>query len=164
MAVTLKRKRGAVSYREPSSDEDLADTETEILLPRKRAAPVRRSARHQSTEAEQPSQRRRHAVSSEPSARSKNTKPRHSLRRGGKRRISYQDASSEDDGDQDFEEEMVEQRRPQMRTTASRQSHKGKKTERRPGRTSGRSPRKSLGAPLKPKIGRSVIVVSGETF
>jgi len=156
MAVTLKRKRGAVSYREPSSDEDLSGSDNEGLLSRKRAAPVRRSARHQSTEAEQPSPQRRRSASPDSSTRTRATKTRRGSRRGATQRISYLDVSSEDDGDEDFEDEVVEQPRPRMRTNPSPRSHKSNKTGSGPGQPSGRRVRTSLGAPLKPKIGRSL--------
>lgn len=155
MAVTLKRKRDAVSYREPSSDEDLSDSDQEQLPRRVRSAPVRRSARHQSAEAEQQSPQRRRAVSPIPIARTRAANPRNGLRRRGKRQISYQDVSSEDDGDEDFEEEdtVVEQR--PRRTLSSPRLHKGKQSGRRPGRPPSKITRKPLGAPLKPKIGRT---------
>jgi hypothetical protein len=159
MAVTLKRKRGAVSYREPSSDEDLSESDSDSNPSRTRATPVRRSGRHRSTEAEQPPVRRRRAVSPEPPTRSKATVTQRGSRRARNERISYRDASSEDEdeGDDDFEvseREVVVQVRPQMRNLPSSRSRQKKTTERRPGRPPGRSPRKSLGAPLKAKTGR----------
>ncbi|KAF2688714.1 hypothetical protein K458DRAFT_293069 [Lentithecium fluviatile CBS 122367] len=151
MAVTLKRKRGAVSYREQSSNEDISDSASDTVSRRKRTAPVRRSARHQSTGAEPPSRGQRRPPSPHSPATSREMGGRRVLRREGKRQISYRDASSEDDGDDFRDEDLVGQRRPSPSTPQPSRPHKSRKSERKLGRSSGARSQKSLGAPLKPQ-------------
>lgn len=151
MAVALKRKRGTVSYREPSSDEDFSESDSENAPAKKRAVPVRRSARHQSTEAEQSSSRPQRQASPAPH---KVTDERRALRRRGRRRVSYRDVSSDDDNDEDFEiEEVLEQRQPRAKRTSSTrlQSKQSRKMTRK---AHGSRLRRTLGAPLKPKTGK----------
>ncbi|OAL01852.1 hypothetical protein IQ06DRAFT_292652 [Phaeosphaeriaceae sp. SRC1lsM3a] len=148
MAVTLKRKRGAVSYREPSSDEDMSVSEDagqdEHVRPR-RAVPSRRSTRHR-----EPSAR---TTSPLPGKR-QHTRPRASRRRE-RPKVSYKDVSTDDedneeDPDADFEASDNE---PPPRATKSEtsqfpKSRSHKVQDKAPSK--GRSPRKrALGAPLK---------------
>lgn len=158
MAVTLKRKRVAVSYREPSSDDDALDSAVDAGLSRKRAAPVRRSARHRSTGTDQPCPRQDRVSPTQPATPSTTANSRHRPRRGVNGPVSYRDASSEDEDrvedkeEDDFEVEaepmLVLHRRP-ARTDAAPAKGKNRSSERGSRRRPGRSPRKALGAPLK---------------
>jgi hypothetical protein len=156
MAVTLKRKRAAVSYRESSSDEDISNSLPEPLSPSRRAIPVRRSARHQSTEAQPLPSRPRRAISRASPVESKAVERRHALRRGGKPQVSYRDLSSEDDDDaEDFvKEEVMEKQGSQRRNDSSLRPQRSRKPRARLGRPSGTSQRKPLDAPLKITTGR----------
>ncbi|KAF1917964.1 hypothetical protein BDU57DRAFT_514475 [Ampelomyces quisqualis] len=150
MAVTLKRKRGAVSYREPSSDEGLSESsEQEYHMPPKRVEPSRRSGRHQ-----QPSARRASPVTDRYQATASRSSRRHDARRVTYKDISTDDEEEGDDPDADFD---VSDNEPPPRTKLhktpdrsskpqSLQPHKNKASSK------GRSPRKFvLGAPLKAK-------------
>ncbi|KAF2250500.1 hypothetical protein BU26DRAFT_517335 [Trematosphaeria pertusa] len=150
MAVTLKRKRGAVSYREPSSDDDFSESDDERIS-RKRARPVRRSARHQSADAEPSSRAQRRHVSP-PMANVPVERPKHSpkvaaLRRRRKHRISYRDVSTDDDddSDEDFETDEVEEppRKAYAKPAQSPPSQKHQNKRRRRLRP--------IGGPLKPQ-------------
>ena len=103
MAVTVKRKRERVSYKEPSTDEDISDnSELGQSASKKRTAPSRRSARNQPAH-DEPSSREPSPIAS-PASELPIAKPR-DLRRRRRRRISYKDVSSgaEEDWDADFE-------------------------------------------------------------
>jgi hypothetical protein len=149
MAVTLKRKRGAVSYREPSSGEEEQDAsgssgeEKEEARP-KRATPSRRRTRHAEPLKQLPTR-----AAGRQATRSQASSQREI------RRISYKDVSTDDDGeddtDTDFEVSEDEgpartkaptriARSPEHPTTTSHKSTSSK----------GRSPRKLvIGAPRK---------------
>ncbi|KAF1961269.1 hypothetical protein CC80DRAFT_436941 [Byssothecium circinans] len=156
MAVTLKRKRAAVSYREPSSNEDV-DSEAESNSRPKHPAPMRRSIRQRSpSEEAEPSfsvGRQRGAATAKAA---KETSRRRTALRKEKRRISYKDVSSddvdEDWGDEDFEmEEEVEQPKPRRRVAASPRAQKSKTSVKNLAHSAGSRMRKTLGAPLKPR-------------
>jgi hypothetical protein len=144
MAVTLKRKRGAVSYKEPSSDisdEEVSTDSDQQQQPRtKRAAPQRRSVR--SRQSAQPSPRRPHPQTS----RAHRVQTEDSIKLRGRANISYRDLSTdEEESDGDFEVEVVAAapRAPRIKT----------KTDplpriRREKKSRGRA-RKALGAPMK---------------
>jgi hypothetical protein len=103
MAVTVKRKRERVSYKEPSTDEDISDnSELGQSASKKHTAPSRRSARHQPTH-DEPSSREPSPAAS-PAPELPTALPR-DLRRRRRRRISYKDVSSdaEEDWNADFE-------------------------------------------------------------
>jgi hypothetical protein len=120
MATSTKRKRGAVSYKEPSSDEDLSEsTEYEQSSRGKRPPPSRRSTRHRANDADDDQH-----TSLEPSpapepSRKKDKEPR--TRRH--RKVSYKDFSSDDeeDPDADFEvpQEHVGPRQSNVKATAA---------------------------------------------
>ncbi|KAH6642555.1 hypothetical protein C7974DRAFT_385651 [Boeremia exigua] len=116
MAVTPKRKRGAVSYKEPSSDEDLSESPGyEQSYRRKRVAPSRRSARHQAND-DGSNRQTTHEPSPAPeSSRKKRVEPR--TRRH--RKVSYKDISSdeEDDPDADFEVHEEHSRHPRSQVS-----------------------------------------------
>lgn len=147
MVVTLKRKRGAVSYREPSSDDDSSDSsEQEDRMHSRRPVPSRRSTRH-------------HEPSARPTpplaAKREGTQPR-APRRRERPKISYKDVSTDDedgeeDPDADFEASEDE---PAPRATKSRTSAQPPKAPSHKAQhkatSKGRSPRnRTLGAPLK---------------
>jgi len=116
MAVTLKRKRGAVSYKEPSSDDDLSSSSGQERSTRKqRTAPTRRSTRHPRA-VDHVSSESEHAAPNPPVARQRRAR---SLRRSqGKQKISYKDASSDegDEEDPDADFELAEERVMPVRT------------------------------------------------
>ncbi|KAH4178251.1 hypothetical protein HBH43_042410 [Parastagonospora nodorum] len=144
MAVTLKRKRGAVSYREPSSDEEISESSgQEGQVRPKRATPSRRSTRRSEPAAQQmgPVADRRRATGS----------------REGRRRevpkISYKDVSTDeeeqDDPDDDFEADNDEPPRRTKPPTTSARSPKPHK----PSKSKGKSPQKLvLGAPRRDNV------------
>jgi hypothetical protein len=148
MAVTLKRKRGAVSYREPSSDEDIPESSSqEEKVQQKRNAPSRRSARHH----ESPVPLAFRAADRRPATASR------SSRRREPRKISYKDASTDDeeeDPDADFQVSEDESPRPAKIKAPRPAAGSPKPRSPRPAkRTSskGKSPRKLIiGAPPKP--------------
>lgn len=127
-----KRKRGIVSYREPSTDEDLSGSDSTHAATKKRALPVRRSARHQSTSPGQASSRPSERIISAPP--SPPPRDQRSLRRRTRRNISYRDDSTDDDDNnaEDEWEETATQLRQQARKRASprTRSHPVKKTTR----------------------------------
>ncbi|KAH7371961.1 hypothetical protein BKA66DRAFT_468937 [Pyrenochaeta sp. MPI-SDFR-AT-0127] len=150
MAVTLKRKRGAVSYKEPSSDEDLSEsTDQGHTERRKRATPSRRSTRHRHEEDDEASSQHAGpaaAPARKPPRRSRSSR---SSRNRARERISYKDISSDEENpDADFElsEEEVGLLRIKSRPMAV-QSPRRQKSQSSKGR-----PRRKLviGAPLKP--------------
>jgi hypothetical protein len=157
MAVTLKRKRGAVSYKEPSSDDDISESSDEGQSSRtkRNTAPTRRSTRrsHAATVDEASSESGHDSSEPEP-APVKFPRASRASRREGKQRISYKDASSDDedeedpDGDFEMQEERMMAVRTRSRPTASRSPRPQKVRS-----TKGRSRRKvahTIGAPLKP--------------
>lgn len=102
MAMIAKRKRGAVSYKEPSSDEDLSgSSEAERSSRRERPTPSRRSARHQADDDES-NRQTTPEVSPAPEPPRKKYKESRTRRH---RKVSYKDISSdeEEDPDADFE-------------------------------------------------------------
>jgi len=152
-----KRKRAHVSYREPSSDLDLSDSDIDNSSRRKR--PTRRSARHHSTEVEaeaEPSTRQPQRTASPILARSAAAK--RILRTKGKRKFSYRDEStdegSEEDGEADYEPEEVVVQKPRS-NAHSRRSTPSKRSENTVRRTTGPKKR-AFGAPLKEKKGMSI--------
>ncbi|KAF2826529.1 hypothetical protein CC86DRAFT_293296 [Ophiobolus disseminans] len=124
MAVTLKRKRGAVSYREPSSDEDTSESAAEGgSVGRGRAVPLRQSTRR------------------------REERPRHRERR----KISYKDVSTDEesdelDGDFELSEDGAPRAEPHRRAPSPRPEQRGSRAsaKRKPARKA------VLGAPLKP--------------
>ncbi len=135
MAVTTKRKRGAVSYKEPSSDEEFSESSGyEQTRRRKRSAPSRRSVRHQAKDDD--SNRR---TTAEPSPAPEPSRKKYKeLRTRRHRKISYKDISSdeEEDPDADFEdpEDYV---RPAHRRAKAEAAPSPR--PQKPGRTSGTS-------------------------
>lgn len=114
MAVTSKRKRGAVSYKEPSSDEDLSENSGYDQAPRrKRHAPSRRSARHQANDDDSS----RHTTPESPSAPEPSRKRYKETRTRRHRNVSYKDLSSDDEDDPDADFEVPEEH---VRTTQRR--------------------------------------------
>ncbi|KAF2640750.1 hypothetical protein P280DRAFT_451692 [Massarina eburnea CBS 473.64] len=145
MAATLKRRRAAVSYREPSSDVDGLESDSEPSTRTLHTAPVRRSTRYRSpSPVADPPFPATHSENAPPKANTARTSRRNAQRKE-KRQVSYKDASSDGDwGDDDFElEETIEQARPPKRVAASTRTQKSSK--------SGKSTRMTLGAPLKPR-------------
>jgi hypothetical protein len=162
MAVTLKRKRGAVSYREASSDEDTSDSASqEGQVRQKRAPPSRRLARR--NESPPPPQ-----VASRPADRRPAVGTRNS-RRQDPRKISYKDASTDDDDDDDPDAdfEVSEAEAPPRAKTRRAAVGSPKPRSPRPAkgtttRTSskGRSHQKLVvGAPRKPNVSEDAATV-----
>ncbi|KAH7411889.1 hypothetical protein DE146DRAFT_641654 [Phaeosphaeria sp. MPI-PUGE-AT-0046c] len=149
MAITFKRKRGAVSYREPSSDEDMQVSDgsgQEEHVHSRRVVPSRRSTRHR-----------------EPSARSASPLPEkrpHTRPRAPRRRerpkVSYKDVSTDDEddeGDPDAEFEASDDEPPpraiRPKTSSQFLNSRPHKAQNK-ANSKGKSPRKrALGAPLK---------------
>ncbi|CAO2648231.1 Nn.00g074980.m01.CDS01 [Neocucurbitaria sp. VM-36] len=150
MAVTLKRKRGAVSYKEPSSEEDFSESSSQeqTFRRRKRATPSRRSTRRQRPDSEDELSSQHVSPQSLPVRKQTRSGPRSSRSRG-RQRISYKDISSdeeEEDPDADFELEEVQPPRGKSQTVTVRLSRPAKSSN-----SNGRPRRKLvLGAPLKP--------------
>lgn len=153
MAVTLKRRRGAVSYKEPSSDEDLSESSDGGGAERsKRPAPSRRSTRHRQ-EADDNGDEDEAPIDhiSLPIIPARKLQSVRRPSRGSRRRqFSYKDISTdeEDDPDADFEleEEPTRQPRPKPRQVAGKSLRSHQSPQSKP-----RGQRKLvLGAPLKP--------------
>jgi hypothetical protein len=157
MAVTLKRKRGAVSYKEPSSDDDMSGSsdQGQSTRTKRNPAPTRRSTRHpHPATVDEESSESEHDLSEPESAPAKRSRASRTSRSRGKRRISYKDASSDEedeedpDGDFEIQEERVMALRTRSRPTASR-SPRPQKVRNAKGK-SRRKGRHAIGAPLKP--------------
>ena len=142
MAVTSKRKRHAVSYQEPSSDEDLLESsEYEQASRRKRAAPSRRSARQQAND----DVSSHHSTPEPPSLPEPSRKRHKDSRTRRHRRMSYKDISSDDDEnpDADFQVPQEHDRTTQRRAKAiAAPSPRPQKSERP--REKGRSKQKLM--------------------
>lgn len=159
MAVdpSRKRKRAHVSYREPSSDDDLSNSDSDN--PARKKPPVRRSTRHQSQqldpEPEPSTSHPAHTHASSPaSARSAAHRTR---RRKGKRRISYREESTddddgEDDGNADYEPHVVEVQRKPRSKQPSRRSTPRQQLQTASNKTRGYKKR-AFGAPLEENKG-----------
>lgn len=103
MAMTTKRKRGAVSYKEPSSDDDLSESSGNERTPRrKRTAPSRRSARHRASNDDSSRWTTPDPVPA-PGPSRKNYKQPWTRRR---HKVSYKDISSDEDEDPDADFEV----------------------------------------------------------
>jgi hypothetical protein len=145
MAVTLKRKRGAVSYRDPSSDEDGTESSGEEEHPRQqRTAPARRSTRHPA-----PAEQRGSS-----SAARRQTTTRVS-RHGKAPKISYKDISTDDEEEEDPDADFQasdDEPPPQTKTreTSARSPKRRAPKSHTSAKSEGRSPRKLvIGAPRK---------------
>ncbi|KAG9195716.1 hypothetical protein G6011_00837 [Alternaria panax] len=152
MAVTLKRKRGAVSYKEPSSDEDVSESSEYEQTTRKRTVPTRRSTRRPPADDEAASESA-HSPPPPPPPATKRQRDSRTSRGRGVPRVSYKDVSTDDedeedlDGDFELEAEQVMTVRTRSRPAAAPTSRLDKtgNTKR------SRSRRKAMiGAPLKP--------------
>ncbi|PVI03930.1 hypothetical protein DM02DRAFT_716580 [Periconia macrospinosa] len=155
MVAAQKRKRGIVSYREPSSDdEDLLGSEAEIQTSTKRTKkPVRRSTRNRSFSPQvlPPSQQLPHRNGESSQGPRLNT--RRPLRQRRTYGVSYKDMSSDEDEDDDFAIEEVEEQTQTRRTVAPSHGTRRSATSRKARVASDGSrarARKPLGAPLKP--------------
>ncbi|KAF2033540.1 hypothetical protein EK21DRAFT_109008 [Setomelanomma holmii] len=142
MAVTLKRKRGAVSYREPDSDEDLAASseEEEERTQRKQPVASRRSTRRRGSSPQESSS----AVNRRPAAGSR------SSRRQERRKVSYKDVSTDEEDEDPYADFEVSEDEPPPRTKLPRTIARSSRTH-KTASPKGKSPRKrALGAPLRP--------------
>jgi hypothetical protein len=145
MAVTPKRKRGAVSYKEPSSDISDEDMSTDSGQQQhqqtrtQRVAPQRRSARSRQSEQQSAKRPRQQTFRTDRNATDDSIKLR------GRSNISYRDLSTdeeESDGDFEVEEVIAPPRTTRTRTTVlSSRSRREKKV--------GSRVHKPLGAPMK---------------
>lgn len=159
MAVTLKRKRGAVSYKEPSSEEDFSESSGQERAARrkKRAAPSRRSTRHRQQDDDGDDDASSQHASPEALPARKPQNASRASRSRGSRRISYKDISSdedEEDPDADFEEDpdanfeaggfRAPRLKPQATAVRSPRSPQSSNSKGKPRR------KLVLGAPLKP--------------
>jgi hypothetical protein len=150
MAVTLKRKRGAVSYKEPSSDEDLSESSGYDQTTRKRTIPTRRSTRRPPADDEAASESERSPPEPAPARHQRGSR---SSRTRGAPRISYKDVSSgeEDEEDPDADFELEGERVMAVRTRARPVVAPTSRPEKIGGSKRNRSRRKAvIGAPLKP--------------
>ncbi|EDU46794.1 conserved hypothetical protein [Pyrenophora tritici-repentis Pt-1C-BFP] len=151
MAVTLKRKRGAVSYKEPSTDDDLSSSSGHEPSTRKpRTAPTRRSSRHPQV-VDDASSESEHAAPTPPDHRQPSV--RSLRRRQGKQKISYKDVSSDEDEDDDPDAdfELVEERVMPVRTRSRPVAPASPRYQERGQAKRGRAKRKAvLGASRKP--------------
>ncbi|KAF2855118.1 hypothetical protein T440DRAFT_475408 [Plenodomus tracheiphilus IPT5] len=153
MVVTLKRKRGAISYRESSTDDDLSESSDDAQpssVPNQ-AISSRRNAtrpRHRREDGDEASSR--HASPAlAPSSRSKPSA--RARRSSGRANISYKDISSdEEDPDADFEldaEQTIAVRTRPRRQFHASQPPRAQKIQISEGKQRHRS---RLGAALKP--------------
>ena len=146
MAIDLKRKRVTVSYREPSTDDDLSD-ESDSAHAKKQwpATPWRRSARHQVQVVVPSSSKSSQRPASRPEAPSTRRNTGSRLRK--KPAVTYRESSSDDGLDEDYaeeEEEATAPTRPRQRGPSTVRSPRAQPTKRPRGR-----PKRTLGAPLK---------------
>lgn len=152
MAVTLKRKRGAVSYKEPSSDDDLSDSSGQERSTQKRTLPTRRSTRRTQAVGEVSSESEHDLPEPAPAQRQQ---PSRNPRGRGRRRISYKDVSSDEDeegADADFEVE--EERVMAVRTRPQPSAPPSSRAQKTWGAKGSKSRRKAvLGAQLAPNNG-----------
>ena len=147
MAATLKRRRATVSYKEPSSDDELSDSYDSDHTPKKRrTAPQRRSTRHQDSQPEQATtdvEQKSSTVTGSP-LRKRKAQPR--LRRN--RKVSYRETSSDEDSEADFEpEEEIVPSTSKGSSPGGRPSASVKASKRPKGRP--RRTTYALGAPKK---------------
>lgn len=156
MVATQKRKRAIVSYREPSSDEDLGESASEAQPSRtrnrnKRARPsTRNRSPSPRTKPTPPQARCRNAQAAEGSTAGKRTG--RALRQSKQRAVSYKDISSDEDDDFEVEqEEVVERRQPRRPTAQPNRPHRSTQSKKTG------TPRKSLGAPRKPNTGMRLV-------
>ncbi|EFQ91141.1 hypothetical protein CFE70_007404 [Pyrenophora teres f. teres 0-1] len=151
MAVTLKRKRGAVSYKEPSTDDDLSSSSGHEPTTRKpRTAPTRRSTRHPQA-VDDASSESEHVAPIPPVSRQRSAR---SLRtRQSMQKISYKDVSSDEDKDDDPDAdfELVRERAMPVRTRSRPLAPASPRHQERRQAKGGRPKRKAvLGASRKP--------------
>ncbi|EUC33469.1 hypothetical protein COCCADRAFT_96062 [Bipolaris zeicola 26-R-13] len=148
MAVTLKRKRVAVSYKEPSSDDDISESSDHERTTRKRTVPSRRSTRRMRA-AVQVSSESEHA--SPGPIPIKRKQPSRNPRRRGKGAVSYKDISSdEDEEDPDADFEIEEERVMAVRTRSRPNAPPSSEIQKKRGSRDRRTRRAVLGAPLAP--------------
>ncbi|KZM28842.1 uncharacterized protein EKO05_0008537 [Ascochyta rabiei] len=118
MADTTKRKRGAVSYKEPSSDEDFSESAIYEQTPqRKRTAPSRRSARHKANDDDSSRQ-----TTPDPSPAPEPSRKKYKESRTRRHhKVSYKDISSDEDEDPDVDFEVPDEhvKTSQRRATAT---------------------------------------------
>ncbi|KAJ4362627.1 hypothetical protein N0V95_001432 [Ascochyta clinopodiicola] len=118
MVVTTKRKRGAVSYKEPSSDEDLSESADYEQTPRrKRMAPSRRSTRRKANDDDSSRQ-----TTPDPSPAPEPSRRKYKESRTRRQhKVSYKDISSDEDEDPDADFEIPDEhvRTSQRRATAT---------------------------------------------
>ncbi|ORY01511.1 hypothetical protein BCR34DRAFT_574839 [Clohesyomyces aquaticus] len=158
MARSLKRKRAAVSYREPSSELELsADSGQEGASRRRPTAPQRRSTRHQHQDDDQEDDQEQAQVQlslprrTAPRERELRKNEPKNARLRGKRAVVYKESTSEDSDEQDAEEdqdedfEAEEATAPQERTRAKTAVGRSRRAHHK------RPKRSTVGGPLKPR-------------
>jgi hypothetical protein len=146
MAGHLKRRRGPVSYKEPSSDVDHFDDSDEATSSKQHANPQRRSTRQHRplTPEVSPPSRKKRAVSPNPVASTRGQKKTVELR--GRRRISYRETTSDEDEDFGADSDAHEgPSKAQPRKKARSSRSKDKKAKRQKSRP--------FGGPAKTKTG-----------
>ena len=156
MAPQLLRqsRRANVSYREPSSDDDFSDSDSDNVSRRKR--PTRRSTRHLSTEVEQ------EPPAVQPAQTARPAPDKRTLRRKGKRKVSYRDVSTDEeseDGEADYEPDEVVVAHKKQRIQADSRPSTSRRGLGNGSRKSKKPAMRALGAPLKEKKGMSIPVV-----
>ena len=153
MATASKRKRGNISYKEPSSDEGISGaSESESDHSSRPNAPARRSKRHRAPVTED-----RHVESTQSKKPTATTT--RSARGHARQRISYKDISTDEDEDEGEDEEdpdadfqAADDNAPQRPQPSGR--GRAVASPRKPVKAvKGKSSRKlPLGAPRKPNV------------
>ncbi|KAF2660130.1 hypothetical protein K491DRAFT_589680 [Lophiostoma macrostomum CBS 122681] len=147
MAVTLKRRRDAVSYKEPSSDDDLLGASDSDHTPEKRrAAPQRRSARHQDPESRQLRTVFQQTQTSSTSSNHQRLSAKDESRLRRHTKVSYRESSSDEDSGTEFEPDQptLPPQRTTQRTGATPITKSSKRSRGRP--------RKAFGASKRPNV------------
>ena len=144
-----QRTRTNISYREPSSDDDFSNSDSDNASRRKR--PTRRSMRHHSTDVDpEPS-------TAQPVRTARPAVDKRTSRRTGKRKVSYRDVSTDEDsdhGEADYEpdEQVPVRKKPRIQGDSRRSTPRKRlgSASRKPNKRTIRP----LGAPLKEKKGK----------
>lgn len=149
MTVTLKRKRVPISYKEPSSDDDLSESLSDERTFQRRSVPSRRSTRR-TQPVDQVSSGNEHA-SPKPASVKRQRSPRN-MRRRENRAISYKDISSdENDEDLDADFELEPEQMMAVRTRTQPGAPPSSESQTKRGKKDRNRRRKAvLGAPLAP--------------
>ncbi|KAK3216599.1 hypothetical protein GRF29_1g332622 [Pseudopithomyces chartarum] len=141
-----QRTRTNISYREPSSDEDFSNSDSDNVSRRKR--PTRRSMRHHSTDVDPEPSTAQPVCTTRPAA------DKRTSRRTGKRKVSYRDVSTDEDsdhGEADYEpdEQVPVRKKPRIQGDSRRST---------PHKQLGNGPRKPNKRTIRPLAPQPVAV------